>query len=93
MHFEYDATRHEEMDGRAWAPFSWDIREVFGKGRIRVDATFDGISYDGSIVNMEVKNPDGSVCYVIGVLNGIRKKIGKGDGDTVHVIIETQTDY
>lgn len=47
----------------AWTPFPWDIREVFGKGRIRVHATFDGIPYDGSIVNMGVKNPDGSVCY------------------------------
>ena len=33
---------------------------------------FDGIPYDGSIVNMGVKNPDGSVCYIIGILKSIR---------------------
>ena len=88
MRFEYDAILHEETDGGAWVPFPWDIREVFSKGRIRVHATFDGIPYDGSIVNMGVKNPDGSVCYIIGVLKRIRKKIGKCGGDSLHVTIE-----
>ena len=37
---------------------------------------------------MGVKNPDGSVCYVIGVLKMIRAKLNKHDGDTVHVVIE-----
>jgi len=90
MHFEYDAILHEEPDGGAWVPFPWDIREVFGKGRVRVCASFDGFPYDGSIVNMGVKNPDGSVCYIIGVLKGIRKKIGKRDGDSIHVVIDAE---
>jgi len=34
-----------------------------------------------------MKNPDGSVCYVIGILKGIRSKIGKQSGDTVRVTI------
>jgi len=42
---------------------------------------------DGSIVNMGVKNPDGSVCYIIGILKDIRAKIGKQPGDTVRVTI------
>jgi len=88
MRFEYDAVLREETDGGAWVPFPWDIRQVFGKGRVRVHATFDGIPYDGSIVNMGVRNPDGSVCYIIGVLKAIRKKLGKRDGESVHVIIE-----
>ena len=46
------------------------------------------IAYDGSIVNMGVKHPDGSVCYIIGVQKAIRKKLGKGDGDPIHVVIE-----
>lgn len=91
MRFEYDATLHVETDGGAYVPFPWDIREVFGVGRVRVHASFDGIPYDGSIVNMGVKNPDGSICYVIGVLKGIRKKIVKGDGDTIHIIIQVES--
>ena len=34
-----------------------DIKAEFGKGRIKVHATFDGEPYDGSVVNMVVKNP------------------------------------
>ena len=48
---------------------------------MKVHALFDGIPYDGSIVNMGVKNPDGSVCYIIGVLKAIRNKLNKHDGD------------
>ncbi len=44
---------------------------------VKVYATFDGEPYDGSIVNMGVKNPDGSICYIIGVRKDIRSRIGK----------------
>gem|GEM_PF-513353 len=73
--------------GGAYVPFPYDLRTEFGKGRIKVRATFDGEHYDGSIVNMGVKNPDGSICYVIGVLKDIRARIGKQPGDTVRVTI------
>ena len=68
--------------------FPWDIRREFGKGRVKVQALFDGIPYNGSIVNMGLKNEDGSVCYIIGVLKAIRKQLNKGDGDTIRVVIE-----
>ena len=88
--YEYDAILHEMADnGGAYVPFPWDIRQEFGKGRIKVHALFDGIAYDGSIVNMGVKNPDGSVCYIIGVLKAIRTKLKKRDGDLLHVVVET----
>lgn len=67
--------------------FPYNVREEFGKGRVKVHATFDGEPYDGSVVNMGVKNPDGSVCYVIGILKDIRAKIGKQPGDIVHITI------
>lgn len=54
---------------------------------MKVHAEFDGVPYDGSIVNMGLKNPDGSVCYIIGVLKAIRASLQKGDGDMIHVII------
>ncbi len=67
--------------------FPWDIREEFGAGRVKVSATFDALPYDGSIVNMGVKDAHGKPCYIIGVLKAIRKQLGKGDGDLVHVVI------
>ena len=86
--YEYDAVIRELPEkGGAYVIFPWNIRDEFGKGRVKVHATFDGIPYDGSIVNMGVKNEDGSVCYILGMLKAIRAQLGKGDGDTVHMVI------
>ena len=86
--YEYDAVIRELPEkGGAYVVFPWNIREEFGKGRVKVHATFDGIPYDGSIVNMGVKNEDGSVCYILGMLKAIRAQLGKGDGDSVHIVI------
>ena len=94
MRYEYDAVLHELPDsGGAYVAFPWDIRQVFGRGRVKAHAEFDGIAYDGSIVNMGVKNPDGSVCYIIGVLKTIRKALNKRGGDTIHVVIEAGDDH
>ena len=86
--YEYDAILHEVPEnGGAYVAFPWDIRQESGRGRMKVHAEFDGIPYDGSIVNMGIKNPDGSVCYIIGVLKAIRTRLGKKEGDSVHVRI------
>ena len=88
MRYEYDGVLHEiEENGGAYISFPWDLKKEFGKGRVKVHAEFDGIPYDGSIVNMGLKNPDGTVCYVIGVLKAIRTVLKKSDGDTIHVAI------
>ena len=71
--------------GGAYVRFPYDIREEFGKGRVKAEITFDGEPYCGSIVNMGVKNEDGSVCYIIGIRKEIRNKIGKQPGDMVLV--------
>ncbi len=63
------------------------IRKEFGRGRVKVHVAFDGEPYDGSIVNMGIKNPDGSVCYIIGMRKDIRSRIGKQPGDSIHVIV------
>ena len=85
--YEFDAVIHIDPEsGGAYVAFPWDLRAEFGRGRLKVHAEFDGIPYDGSIVNMGVKNEDGSICYVIGILKAIRNRLGKGDGDTVHVV-------
>jgi hypothetical protein len=75
-----------DIDG-TYIEFPYDIKKEFGKGRIKVRAEFDGEVYDGSIVNMGVKNSDGSVCYIIGIRKNIRKKINKQSGDKIVVKI------
>ena len=89
--FEYDAVLHETPDsGGAYVAFPWDIRAEFGAGRVKVRATFDGIPYDGSIVNMGLKAPDGAALYVISVRRAIRAALNKHDGDTIRVSIEAR---
>ena len=73
--------------GGAYVRFPYDIKKEFGKGRIKAQITFDSELYLGSIVNMGVKNEDGSVCYIIGIRKEIRNKIGKQPGNTVFVTV------
>jgi len=86
--YEYQGVIQSAGSGGAYVAFPYDIRQEFGKGRVKVSATFDNEPYEGSIVNMGVKNPDGSVCYIIGILKEIRAKINKQPGDTVQVVIK-----
>lgn len=72
----------------AYVAVPYDLRKEFGKGRLKVQATFDGVPYSGSIVNMGVKDEAGNVCYVIGVTKAIRRQIGKTFGDEVEVAFE-----
>ena len=86
--YEYESLIYEAAGkGGAYVIFPYDIRTEFGRGRVKVYATFDGEPYDGSIVNMGVKNEDGSICYIIGIRKDIRTKIGKQPGDQVKVTI------
>lgn len=86
--YEFNAVvqKVSDQDG-AYIAIPFDIREEFGKGRVKVRATFDGEPYDGSIVNMGVKNADGTVCYIIGIRKNIRIKIGKQPGDEINVTV------
>ncbi len=74
--FEAIIQKVPDIDG-AYIEFPYDVKAEFGKDRVKVHTTFDGEPYDGSIINMGVKNADGSVCYIIGVRKEIRAKIGK----------------
>ena len=89
--YEFDAPIHELPDtGGAYVVLPWNIREEFGAGRVKVHVLFDGIPYDGSIVNMGVKDRQGNVSYIIGLLKAIRKELGKAGGDIVHVVVTTR---
>ena len=85
--YDYNAVIQSADSGGAYVAFPYDVRAEFGKGRVKVHATFDGEPYEGSIVNMGVKNHDGSICYIIGIRKNIRAIIGKQPGDTVRVTI------
>jgi len=85
--YEFIATIQPASQGGAYIIFPYDIRQLFGKGRVKVKASFDGIPYEGSIVNMGVKNPDGSVCYILGMLKAIRQQLNKQIGDEVKITI------
>ena len=89
MVYEYESLIYEaEQEGGAYVIFPYDLRAVFGRGRVKAHLTFDGEPYEGSIVNMGVRGPDGEICYIIGVRRDIRQKLGKKDGDLLHVVIE-----
>ena len=85
--FESKIYTSEVGKGGAYVIFPYDVRAEFGKGRVKVQATFDGVDYQGSIVNMGVKNEDGSICYILGIRKDIRKQINKDIGDSVVVTV------
>ena len=60
--YEFDAVIYKvpDIDG-AYIEFPYDVRKEFGKGRVKVSATFDGEPYEGSLVRMK---PPG---HIIGV--------------------------
>jgi len=88
--YEFDAIIQKTPDqDAAYIAVPIDIKAEFGKGRLKVRATFDGEPYDGSIVNMGVKNTDGSICYIIGIRKDIRAKIGKQAGDAIRVTFKS----
>ena len=86
-HYEFEAILKKVPDlGGAYIEFPYDVREEFGKGRVKVHATFDGVPYDGSLVRM--KTPG----HILGVRKDIRAKIGKQPGDTVWVTLRERSE-
>ena len=80
--YEFDAVirKAPDLDG-AYVEIPFDVREEFGRGRVPVDAAFDGDPYRGSIVRM------GTPGHILGIRKDIRAKIGKQPGDLVHVTV------
>lgn len=72
MTLTFDAIiiQNEDMDA-AYVEVPYDIKALYGKGRLLVNATFDGVPYRGQVVKM------GTPCYIIGITKAIRKAIGK----------------
>lgn len=87
--YQFDAPIQAATIGKggAYVACPFDIRDLLGKGRVKVHATFDEVPYNGSIVNMGVKNLDGSICYILGIRKDIRAKLHKSIGDVVAVTV------
>jgi len=79
--FKAEIKKVPDIDG-AYIEFPYDVKNEFGKGRVKVIATFDGEPYEGSLVKMRTP------CHILGLRKDIRKKIGKQPGDIVFVTIK-----
>jgi hypothetical protein len=81
--YKFDAII-KKVDGMdaAYIDFPYDVRKEFGKGRVFVTATFDGVIYKGSLVRMKTPN------HIIGIRKDIRAQIQKQAGDFIHVTIQ-----
>ena len=88
MLYEFDAVilKNPDLDA-AYIESPFDVKAAFGKGRVLVHATFDGVPYDGQVVRM------GTPCHIIGIRKEIRRQIGKGPGDLVHVTLRERRDH
>jgi len=81
LEFEAEIIQNGNMDA-TYVIVPYDIKEIYGKGRLLVNASFDGIVYRGQVVKM------GTPFYIIGVTKAIRGQIKKSFGDKVKVTIK-----
>ncbi|XUX00319.1 MAG: YdeI/OmpD-associated family protein [Dehalogenimonas sp.] len=85
---EFEAVIHSPPDAprAAYICVPFDIEEVFGtRARVAVKGTFDGRPYRGTIQPM-------TGGHVIGIDAGMRKSLGKNAGDSIHVVMEKDTE-
>jgi Domain of unknown function (DUF1905). len=78
--FDAQIIKVPDIDG-AYIEIPFDVKVEFGKGRVPVVATFDGVEYLGSLVRM------GTINHIIGIRKDIRAQINKQAGDTIKVTI------
>lgn len=83
--YEFDAVIQKVpgIDG-AYINIPFDVKEEFGRGRVKVYAEFDGVPYEGSIVRM------GTPGHILGIRKDIRTATGKQPGDRLHVCLKEQ---
>jgi hypothetical protein len=81
--YKFKARIEDASLGGTCIYFPYSVEEEFGtRGRVPVKATFDGVSYSGSLMAC------GASQHMLGILKDIREQIGKGPGDTVEVTIQ-----
>ena len=72
--------------GGAFVSVPFDVEQAYGKKRVKILATIDGVPYRGSLVRM------GGESHMLIILKDIREKIGKSFGDEVEVSLEEDTE-
>lgn len=82
--FDAQIKKVPDIDG-AYVEIPFDVKAIFGMERVKIHATIDGASYDGSLVRM--KTP----CHILGIRKDIRTAIGKQPGDWVHITLRIRT--
>ena len=80
--YKFKAQLQAGRGGGAYVFFPYDVEKEFGtKGKVPVQATFDGVRYKGSLFKYSYSQ------HVLGILKSIREQIGKQPGDTVDLAI------
>jgi len=85
---EFEAVIQSPPDAprAAYICVPFDVEEVFGtRARVAVKGTFDGRPYRGTIQPM-------TGGHVIGIDAEMRKSLGKNAGDSIHVMMEKDTE-
>jgi Domain of unknown function (DUF1905)/Bacteriocin-protection, YdeI or OmpD-Associated len=78
--YKFKARIESESGGGAYILFPYDTEKEFAtKGKVPVKATFNGVSYTGSLIKY------GHPQHMLGILKAIREQIGKQPGDTIDV--------
>ncbi|HRY61816.1 MAG TPA: DUF1905 domain-containing protein [Candidatus Fermentibacter sp.] len=79
---EFTAAIEDAGGGGAFVRVPFDAEAEYGSRRPEITATIDGVPYTGRLIRM------GLPCHLLPVVKDIRKKLGKGPGDEVRVVID-----
>ncbi len=86
LQFDAEIYRPDLTGASSFVDIPFDVPSVFGaKGRVPVNAIFDGTLYRGSL--MTFRGPG----HRLLVLTEVQQAIGKGPGDIVHVTLRLDT--
>ncbi|MEM9821925.1 MAG: YdeI/OmpD-associated family protein [Bacteroidota bacterium] len=84
--FESVIQLSEKFSNGTYIVIPFDVEQSFGKKRVKIKATFDGVPYQGSLVRM------GSPEHILIIRKDIRAKIGKAAGDRIQVRLQEDTE-
>ena len=86
MAIEFEGILIKDTDNEGfYCEVPFDVEKTFGKKRVKMRALIDGVEYRGLLTPM---------CGIYRVMmnKGVRDKVGKQVGDSVHISIEEDTE-
>ena len=84
--YSFTAIIEDAGGGGAFVAIPFDVEEAFGRKRVLVSATIDGLPYRGTLVRY------GRPQHMLVVLKEIRRQLGKDPGDSVEVTVRENSD-